>query len=95
MNQRLSARMSGSYSYGNPRTPRRSSHSNTGIVGVYETIKWVRYYPRYCFRVQLWTKRPEHIRLPVSKCIYYGRKRSRYEALQIAINLRKSLRTVL
>lgn len=75
------------YSHSNPRSPRKTAHSNTGIVGIYETIKWVRYFPRRCFRVQLRSK--GHQELPVSKCIYYGRKRSRGEALRIALGLRK------
>jgi hypothetical protein len=63
-------------------------HSNTGIPGITETVKWVKYQPRNCFTVYL----GKHHR-PQMKRVYFGRRRTRAQALQRAIALRAAVAT--
>lgn len=72
---------------GSPRyNPRRSlatiARSNTGIIGITETVKYRAGFPQDCFHVALFGR-------PTSKRVYYGRCRPRAVALAQAIQLRK------
>lgn len=64
----------------------RIVRSNTGEMGITETVKWVSNCPQYCFNVYLGKHRK-----PMMKRIYYGRPRSRDEALRQAIALRAKI----
>ena len=64
------------------------ARSNTGVVGITETVKWVRYRPRTCLHVQ-W-QQDGKLRC---KRIHFGpRCRTRAEAMRIALKLREAHR---
>jgi len=57
--------------------------SNTGIIGITDTVKWNRGRPHDCFHVALFGR-------PSAKRIYYGTCRPRAVAFAIARQLRKA-----
>lgn len=69
-----------------PHARPESRHSNTGHTGICEIVRFVKYRPRYAFRVQL-----NYHGLPQYKLLYYGpRSRTREQALEQAIALRRA-----
>lgn len=77
---------SGPALYKNQRWPSHA-RSNTGLVGISETVKWTQYRPRYCFAVSTaWTH-------PTMKRVYFGpHSRTRAEALRMARGYRARMK---
>ena len=60
--------------------------SNTGICGVSETVSWSRWVSNPCFNVSWRSGGRQHCRR-----VYYGRHRTREEALRLAVALRQRM----
>lgn len=71
-----------------PNRRPRLCQSNTGYLGISETVKWVRNIPQYCFLVT-WVDHETHKK--AYKRIAYNRRRTRSEALAQAIALRAKM----